>query len=205
MCSRLARRECRRDARVAAFRATFEKLVPGLYTDQDEARLNGRIARSLTEFASIRPAYRMVLMRFPSDLDSAVKGFRRVFPQLQQPMPIYLAHELGLRDGGTDHVGARKVMLFGADVIARIHNDDSLQPFLQHELFHLEHARHFADCDQLWCPLWQEGLATYAALDDYSARPAVVAGLAALISEVHAPCQAPPAVAPITHVSPRPA
>ena len=68
-----------------------------------------------------------------------------------------------MRDGGSDYVGGQKVMLFGADVIAKIHNDESLQPFLEHELFHLEHARHFADCDQLWCPLWQEGLATYAA------------------------------------------
>ena len=35
--------------------------------------------------------------------------------------------------------------------------------FMEHELFHLEHARHFEDCDQLWCVLWVEGLATFAA------------------------------------------
>ena len=64
---------------------------------------------------------------------------------------------------GTDLVAGKKVMLFGADMIAELHNDDSLRPFLEHELFHLEHARHFADCDQFWCLLWQEGLATYAA------------------------------------------
>jgi hypothetical protein len=29
---------------------------------------------------------------------------------------------------------------------------------------YLRHTpRHFEDCDQLWCSLWQEGLATYAA------------------------------------------
>jgi len=92
-----------------------------------------------------------------------VTHFRRVFPDFVPPLPIILAHELGVRDGGSDYVAGRKVMLFGADMIARLHNDDSLQPFMEHELFHLEHARHFADCDQYWCPLWQEGLATYAA------------------------------------------
>jgi hypothetical protein len=53
-------------------------------------------------------------------------------------------------------------MLFGADMIARLHDDDSLGPFMDHELFHLEHARAFPDSDQLWCVLWQEGLAVDA-------------------------------------------
>jgi hypothetical protein len=78
-------------------------------------------------------------------------------------MPIYVIHSLGTRDGGTDWVAGRMVMLFGADEIAQFHLDESLQPFIVHELFHIEHIRHFADCDQLWCSLWQEGLATYTA------------------------------------------
>lgn len=151
------------DERVAAFRAEFERIAPGLYADRDASRLDRHIAKALAEFPAIRTTYRQVEARFPSELAAAVDQFRAHFPGFVPPMPIILAHELGMRDGGTDYVGDRKVMLFGADVIARIHNDDSLQPFLEHELFHLEHARHFADCDQLWCPLWQEGLATYAA------------------------------------------
>jgi len=150
------------DARVAAFRAEFERIAPGLYADRDVPRLDRRINKALTEFPAIRTAYRQVEERFAPELAAAVDHFRVSFPEFVPPMQIILAHELGMRDGGTDYVGDRKVMLFGADVIAKIHNDDSLQPFLEHELFHLEHARHFADCDQLWCPLWQEGLATYA-------------------------------------------
>lgn len=151
------------DQRVTEFLTTFNALVPGLYEDKDPARLARRIDKALTGFSAIRPGYRDVERDFPQALDSAVGHFRTVFPDFVPPMPIYLMHSLGIRDGGTDRVNGKKVMLFGADVIARIHHDDSLEPFMDHELFHLEHARYFDDCDQLWCPLWAEGLATYAA------------------------------------------
>ncbi|MGC1304345.1 MAG: hypothetical protein WA840_18420, partial [Caulobacteraceae bacterium] len=151
------------DRRVAGLKALFGRLMPGLYADKDQARLDRRIRKALAGFPSIRPAYREVERRFPGALSQAVAGFRTQFPDFVPPIPIYLVHDLGQRDGGSDYVGGRKVMLFGADLIATLHADDSLQPFLQHELFHLEHARHFEDCDQFWCSLWQEGLATYAA------------------------------------------
>ena len=88
-----------------------------------------------------------------------------LFPGFVPPLPIYLYHSLGMRDGGSDYLepGHRLVMLFGADMIADYHANDSLEPFLDHELFHLEHARAFPDCDQFWCVLWQEGLAVDAA------------------------------------------
>lgn len=151
------------DQRVTELLATFDKLVPGLYADKDPARLARRVDKALTNFPALRPAYQEVERGFPEALDSAVTQFRTVFPDFTPPIPIYLVHSLGVRDGGTDFVDGKKVMMFGADVIARMHRDNSLQPFMDHELFHLEHARHFDDCDQFWCPLWQEGLATYAA------------------------------------------
>lgn len=149
--------------RVAAIRTAFARIRPGLYADPDPAALDRRIATALTGFPAIRARYRTVVRAFPVALKQAVGRFRAVFPGFVPPMPIILAHELGVRDGGSDYVAGQKVMLFGADVIARIHDDAALQPFLDHELFHLEHTRHFADCDQFWCPLWQEGLATDAA------------------------------------------
>jgi hypothetical protein len=151
------------EERVAAFRQLFHNVRPGLYASADPDRLNRRILRSLEQFPTLRPAYRSVQQRFGPALSEAVVHFRQVFPDFSPPLPIILAHELGVRDGGTDFVSGQKVMLFGADMIAQLHNDDSLQPFLEHELFHLEHTRYFSDCDQLWCLLWQEGLATYAA------------------------------------------
>jgi hypothetical protein len=150
------------DARLFEFHREFDRLRPGLYSSSDH-HLDRKILRSLEDFPALRPAYRSAEKRFGPALSKAVGRFRRIFPAFSPPLPIILAHELGARDGGTDFVAGKKVMLFGADVIARLHNDASLQPFLEHELFHLEHARHFADCDQFWCLLWQEGLATYAA------------------------------------------
>lgn len=151
------------DARILAFREDFERLRPGLYSANNSERLNRRILKSLKEFPALRPRYRSVVQRFGPSLAEAVRRFRHIFPDFTPPLPIVLAHELGVRDGGTDYLAGQRTMLFGADVIAKLHDDDSLQPFLEHELFHLEHARHFKDCDQFWCLLWQEGLATYAA------------------------------------------
>lgn len=152
-----------REERVAAFRNRFDALMPGLYAATDDSRLNRRIAKALDDFPALRSSYREVERTFPEAFATATRRFRAIFPDFVSPLPIYLVHELGVRDGGSDYVSGHKVMLFGADVIAKLHNDDSLQPFLEHELFHLEHGRHFADCDQFWCLLWQEGLATYAA------------------------------------------
>jgi hypothetical protein len=77
--------------------------------------------------------------------------------------PVYLVNSLGEFDGGTREVGGRTVLMFGADVIARIHMDHDIQPFFHHELFHLYHHRYFPECEPIWCGLWAEGLATYAA------------------------------------------
>jgi hypothetical protein len=149
--------------RVRVFRSTFDKLYPGLYTDTDEVKLDERIEQALTGFPELRNGYDQIQHKFPAALENTGFKFRQAFPRFVLPMPIYLIHSLGTRDGGTDTIAGRKVMLFGADEMAQFHNDDSLQPFMIHELFHVEHSRHFADCDQLWCSLWQEGLATFTA------------------------------------------
>ena len=149
--------------RVKTLRATFDKLYPGLYADTDQTKLNQRIEKALLGFSAIQAGYDEIQHKFPKALAETGAKFRQAFPDFALPMPIYLIHSLGTRDGGTESINGRKVMLFGADEMAQFHNDDSLQPFMMHELFHIEHSRHFEDCDQLWCPLWQEGLATYTA------------------------------------------
>jgi len=53
--------------------------------------------------------------------------------------------------------------MFGADVIAQLHDFTNEQPFFQHELFHVYHAQAFTECEQAWCALWMEGLAVLAA------------------------------------------
>jgi hypothetical protein len=150
-------------ARIAAVRSRFDALLPGVYPA--DAHTDRSLARALAGFPAQQAGYDRVIREFPAALKSAVAHFRTVFPGFTSPLPIYLYHSLGQRDGGSAYLdpGRRHVMFFGADTIAKYHADDSLQPFLDHELFHLEHARTFADCDQFWCPLWQEGLAVDAA------------------------------------------
>lgn len=151
------------DARLKAFHDKFDKLLPGVYAEGGQENMDHNIASALVDFPSIREAYRASSKRFPADLDAAVTHFRQFFPDFESPYPVYLLHDMGMRDGGTATVDGKTVMLFGADMIARLHNDDSVQPFIEHELFHLEHARHFGECDIFWCQLWKEGLAVYAA------------------------------------------
>lgn len=150
-------------ARIAAVRAAFAPLLPGLYADG--AATDRRLAKALSAFPARQQGYDRAVQAFPGALSHAVTKFRTVFPRFTPPLPIYLYHSLGTRDGGSAYLepGHRLVMLFGADMIATLHADDSLEPFLDHELFHLEHQRAFPDCDQFWCVLWQEGLAVDAA------------------------------------------
>jgi len=132
--------------RVRTLQATFAKLCPGLYTDADQTKLKAQIERALADFPELRASYDEIQSKFPQALADTGSKFREAFPHFSLPMPIYLFHSLGTRDGGTDLIAGHKVMLFGADEMAQFHNDDSLQPFIIHELFHLEHSRHFEDC-----------------------------------------------------------
>ena len=90
--------------RVKVFRSSFDKLYPGLYADADQSRLDGRIEKALTDFPSIRSTYDQLERKFPEALRSALKEFRGAFPGFTPPMPIYLIHSLGTRDGGTDRL-----------------------------------------------------------------------------------------------------
>ncbi|MET0550980.1 MAG: hypothetical protein ABW002_17095 [Xanthomonas sp.] len=150
------------DVRIATIRSRINALVPGLYPD--DAGTDRRIGTALHRFSVDQDDYDRVVADFPTALNGAIERFQAVFPGFASPLPIYLYHSLGQRDGGSGYLqpGNRHVMLFGADMIAQYHSDDSLEPFLIHELFHLQHARRFADCDPLWCTLWQEGLAVQA-------------------------------------------
>lgn len=150
------------DTRIATIRSRIDAMLPGLYPEG--AGTDKRIGDALHRFSVGHDDYDRVVADFPIALNNAIARFQAVFPGFSSPLPIYLYHSLGQRDGGSDYLqpGNRHVMLFGADMIAKYHADDSLEPFLIHEIFHLQHAHHFADCDPLWCTLWQEGLAVQA-------------------------------------------
>jgi hypothetical protein len=153
-------------ARVALFRKQMDALLPGFYAPRfgaTTAQYDAIVARALEGFADLRPRYEQVQKDFPAAFDAGIQHFRKEFPGFTPNVPVYLLHSLGEMDGGTRELGDKAYLIFGADVIAQIHEAHELTAFLDHELFHVENGKYFADCDQVWCPLWAEGLATYAA------------------------------------------
>lgn len=152
-------------ARVALFRERMNALFPGFYVPRNGAtpeRYDARVARALREFAALRPQYERAQREFPAAYAAGIKHFRKQFPGFKPNVPIYFLHSLGEMDGGTREIEGQVYLVFGADVIGRGHTSRDIGPFLDHELFHVEHGKYFAECDAVWCPLWVEGLATYA-------------------------------------------
>lgn len=154
------------DERLQRFRAEFEPLFPGFYEargGRDPAKYDQAILHALKTFPGIRVKYTAAADRFAEAFATGTTRFRTFFPDYSPTMPIYLVHSIGEMDGGTREIRGKAVAVFGADVIARIHDEATIGPFLDHELFHIYHARFFPECDPLWCSMWTEGLAVYVA------------------------------------------
>lgn len=152
-------------ARLEAFGREIAPLFPDFYVPQEgEAvdRYRTRVLVALKDFPTIRARYEAAEAAFPAAFTAGIEHFRRTFPDFRPPEHIVFLHSLGQLDGGTRTLHSRYYLLFGADGIARYHDADGIGVLFDHELFHVEHARTFGDCDPVWCGLWQEGLATYA-------------------------------------------
>jgi hypothetical protein len=155
--------------RVARLKEQFDALLPGFYEPSDGQTLdefNASVTRALDGFPATQVRFEQVEQAFPSAYATAIAHFRKHFPRFQPELPIWFIHSLGRMDGGVRTLRGKTVMIFGADVIARIHSDETIGPFLDHELFHVENGRWFKDCEPdttVWCALWREGSATYAA------------------------------------------
>jgi hypothetical protein len=152
--------------RVARFDAVMGRALPDFYrqpADQADAFAR-QILGNLRAYPERRAAILAASARMEQAYRSAGRRFRTFFPGYRADTPVYVLHSLGRMDGGTRTIGGRTALIFGADVIARIHDEKSIGPFLDHELFHTYHDDYFAECDTVWCGLWTEGLATYVAL-----------------------------------------
>ncbi|NIJ18612.1 hypothetical protein FHS95_000281 [Sphingomonas naasensis] len=152
--------------RVKLFRARFNRLLPGFYEPRnglDDAKYDARVAKALADYPAQRDKYLAAATAFRRAYTAGIQHFRVAFPDFRPTVPIYLVHSLGEMDGGGRTLRGKDVMVFGADVIARIHDTKTIGPFFDHELFHIYHGQYFADCGELWCSLWIEGLAVYAA------------------------------------------
>jgi len=157
------------EARLALFKRDVGALFPQFYAPADGQtgeEFDASVIRALKAFPSLRAEYERAEREFPAAYAASIGHFRKTFPDFTATLPVWFLHSLGRMDGGTRTFGGKTYMIFGADVIARIHNDGTMGAFLDHELFHVENGRWFKDCQpdtMIWCALWQEGAATYAA------------------------------------------
>ena len=128
-------------ARVRLFRERFNALLPGFYepTDgQSEAQFEAGITRHFASFPALRARYEATERNFPRAYAAGLAHFRAQFPGFEPVLPVWFVHSLGRMDGGTRMLRGRNTMIFGADVIARIHDARDIGPFLDHEMFHVE-------------------------------------------------------------------
>jgi len=155
--------------KVPTFEAAFAKILPGFYVTErvkgfmTADRYHEKMLNALKEYPEKRAAIERVSHNFRSLIGPAEQSFEAQFGPMTGYSSIMLVHSLGEFDGGTRDLPGGMHLMFGADMIAQLHSDGEIQPFFHHELFHLLHARTFAPCDEVWCNLWQEGLAVYVA------------------------------------------
>jgi hypothetical protein len=154
--------------RITAFETDFAPSLPGFYdpkrADPGKAeRFQANVLRGLKQFPDQRAGVEDVSRRFAAMFAPALASFEARFGPMTGYPPVYLVDSLGEFDGGTRDLPEGVRLLFGADVIARIHARHDIRPFFHHELFHLYHHRFFPECETVWCSFWAEGLAVYVA------------------------------------------
>jgi hypothetical protein len=75
------------------------------------------------------------------DLPLYLSDFQKAFPDFACQYSIYFLVSLGAFDGAVRSVNGDPALLFGVDVIARIHPQDELGVFFDHELLHIYHRQ----------------------------------------------------------------
>ena len=148
--------------RLAAFDREIRPLAGGYYAKVGPAKLLNHLAI----YPFRRDSVMSVSNRFDAMFADARSGFETSFGPIHADQPVFVVHSFGEMDGGTRQLPAGMTLLFGADVIARVHDAQDIRPFFHHELFHLMHLpRFWSDgCEGNWCMVWGEGLATYVAV-----------------------------------------
>lgn len=154
--------------RLIDFQKTVVERFPQFYGAQrfqgktSQEQLEKRWSDSFEHYAALRPAYMNVVAQFDGEMAANLLTFRQAFPSYTLASEIYLVHSLGEFDGALRTFDGKRYLMFGADMIARIHAGDRVTPLFHHELFHEYHRNHFNGCSgNIWPALWREGLATF--------------------------------------------
>lgn len=152
------------DQRFDSFQSEIVPILPGFYKPGERAtpeKYRASVLKNLAAYPAQRDKILAVATAFDRRMAGADTRFRRFFPDYRPTMPTYLVYSFGQMDGGTREFDGKVNLLFGADMIAKIHDDETMGPLFDHELFHAYHEKYFHECEQIWCSLWMEGLAVY--------------------------------------------
>lgn len=164
-----ATRDIPDDLRAGAFEAAFAKVLPGFYSADrvkdfmTPEKYRAFVFKGLKAYPDRKAGIQRVSRQFSGLIGPAQASFEKAFGPMRGYPPVYLVVSFGEFDGGTRDLPEGTRLMFGADMIDRLHSNSPIQPFFHHELFHLLHRRTFAECEIVWCGLWTEGLATYVA------------------------------------------
>jgi len=134
----------------------YDRVLEGLPLGPDEL-----VPQALRRMRPFEPTMRVLSGQLAADLPRQLVLFRDSFPDFRCDTPIYFLFAAGAFDGAMRQVGGRPALLFGIDVIARIHGQQ-LTPLVVHELFHVYHDAVVPhSSERLYWAVWNEGLATY--------------------------------------------
>ena len=103
--------------------------------------LTTQIANFLRGAPADIAAMRKLSDSLEGDLPLYLSDFQKAFPDFACQYSIYFLVSLGAFDGAVRSVNGDPALLFGVDVIARIHPQDELGVFFDHELLHIYHRQ----------------------------------------------------------------
>jgi len=154
---------------VRDFKATVAPQFPAFYGVEryggrkTEAQRDADIVAARAEFPKLRPTYLKTVANFERDMTGYIASFRKVFPDYAAKNEVWFVHSLGETDGGKRTLDGKSTFIFGADRMSEDEGKGANALFFHHELFHDYQP---LACKQwpVWTSLWQEGLATWVAL-----------------------------------------
>lgn len=136
--------------------SVYDGVLAGLPIGPDEL-----VPRAIQRARPFEATIRELSGKIEAELPRQLALFRQYFPDFQCTTPVYFLFSAGAFDGAVRQVGGRTALLFGLDVIARVHGN-MLSPLFVHELFHIHQRTVVPNGPQkLYWAVWQEGLATY--------------------------------------------
>jgi hypothetical protein len=157
-----------RDRDAATQVALFQKMLQAPYAAvydgvlrNIDIPLSQLVPQSIERAKPSEAVLRRLTTEISAQLPAQLQLFRSEFADFSCSTPVYFLYSVGTFDGATRGVSGRTALLFGVDVIARLHGEH-LTPLAVHELFHVHHGNLLPKASEaFFWSMWREGLATY--------------------------------------------